>query len=150
VLYVVRFQPGLAESLTKIATVCLLVVVTLALALAMSRPPWHAVLVPLTVTSLVLALAYNPPFALLMSFSLSLATTVALGAHLPQLLIQTAGMATGVLLLRNVRTRTRLVEVCAAAGLAYIAMTVATGLLAGQTWNFIACDAIRNFIWGTL
>src|SRR5438067_3878820 len=34
VLYVVRFQPGLAESLTKIATVCVLVVVTLPLALA--------------------------------------------------------------------------------------------------------------------
>ena len=38
------------------------------------------------------------------------------------------GQATAVLLLRNVRTRTRLVEVGAVAGLAYLAMTVATGL----------------------
>jgi putative nucleotidyltransferase with HDIG domain len=29
-------------------------------------------------------------------------------------------------------------------------MTVATGLLAGQTWSLIAADAFRHFLWGTL
>lgn len=149
VLYVARFQPGLAQSLPKIGTVCALVLVTLALTLVLSRPPWHAGLVPFTATALVLTLAYNQQLALLMSFSLALATGVALRTHLPELLVQTAGMATAVLLLRNVRTRTRLVEVCAAAGLAYSTMTVATGLLSGQTASFILFDALRNFLWGT-
>lgn len=150
VVYVTRFQPALVESMPLITGVCVLVVATTFLSLQLSREPWHAVLVPLTVTAMTLALAYNQQFALLLSFALSLAITVALGTNLGHLLLQMGGMATAVLLLRNIRTRTRLVEVSAAAGLAFFAMTVATGMLAAQTWNLIFFDALRNFIWGTL
>lgn len=150
VLYVVRFQPSLAESLPKITAICALALVTLTLALLASRHPWHAVICPLSVTAMMLTIAYNPQFALLMSFSLSLAATVALGSDLNHLLILMGGLATAVLLLRNVRTRTRLVEVSATAGVAYLAMTVATELLSGQTWRFILFDAGRHFAWGTL
>jgi putative nucleotidyltransferase with HDIG domain len=145
--YVARFQPALARSFPKISTICILVVITLALGLLLSRPPWYAVLIPLTVTVMVLTLAYNPQFALLMAFSMALAMTVSLDADLNQLLVQMGGMATAVLLLRRVRTRTRLVKVAAGAGLAYLGMTVATGLLSQQTWSFILYDAGRNFAW---
>jgi putative nucleotidyltransferase with HDIG domain len=150
VLYVVRFQAGLAQSFPKIAGVCALVIATLALGQWLSRPPWYADLLPLTVTALILTITYNPQFALLMSFSLALAVTVALGTSLDHLLVQMGGLATAVLALRNVRTRTRLVEVSACAGLAFLAMTVATGLLSGQTTKLIFFDSCRNFIWGTL
>ncbi len=150
VLYVARFQPALAKSLSKIVAVCLLVVLTLALSLLLSRPPWFAVLVPLTMTALILTLAYNPQFALLLSLSLSLATSVALGTDLNHLLVQMAGVATAVLVLRNVRRRTRLVEVGVCAGLAFLMMTLAAGLLSGQTARFIALEAARRFAWGTL
>jgi putative nucleotidyltransferase with HDIG domain len=150
VLYVSRFQAALAQSLPKIGAICALAVVTVAMALLLNRPPWHAGLIPLTATAMVLTIVYNPQFALLMSFSLSLATTVALGTGLNQLLIQMGGLATAVLSLRNVRTRTRLVKVAAGAGLAYLAMTVATGLLTSQTGSLITFDAGRNFVWGTL
>ena len=150
VLYVVRFQPGLAECLPTIGKVCALVVLTIALAALLSKPPWHAVLIPLTVTAMILTLAYNPQLALLMSFSLTLATTVMLGTDVRHLLVQMGGQATAVLLLRNVRTRTRLVQVGVGAGLAYLVMTVATGLLSRQTASLIISDAIRNFTWGTL
>src|SRR5438132_3060744 len=88
VLYVTRFQQTLAESLTKVAGICLLVVLTFLLGLVLSAPPWHAVLIPLTLAAMILTIAYNPQFALLMSFCLALATTVALGISLEQLLIQ--------------------------------------------------------------
>ncbi len=149
-LYVVRFQQSLAQSLPKIAGVCALVVLTLFLGMLLSQPPWYAVLIPLTVTAMVLTIAYNPQFALLLSFSLSLATTVALDTDLDHLLIQMGGLATAILLLRNVCTRTRLVEVGVGAGLASLAMTVATGLLSGQTWHLIVWDAGRHLVWGTL
>jgi putative nucleotidyltransferase with HDIG domain len=145
--YVVRFQANLARSFPKISAVCVLVMITLALGLLFNRPPWCAVLIPLTVMVMVLTLAYNPQFALLLAFSMALAMTVSLDADLNQLLVQMGGMATAVLLLRGVRTRTRLVKVGAAAGLAYLGMTVATGLLAQQSWSFILYDAGRNFVW---
>lgn len=150
VLYVVRFQQSLAESLGKIGGICSLVIGTLGLALLLSLPPWHAVIVPLTFTAMVLTVVYNPQFALLMSFSLALAVNVTLGMDLNHLLILMGGLATAVLLLQNVRTRTRLVEVGAGAGLAFLAMTVATSLLSGQTWPLIVRDAGRHFAWGTL
>jgi hypothetical protein len=150
VLYVLRFQQALAGSLPKIAGVCVLVLLTVALGLLLQRPPWQAVLLPLTVTAMVLTIAYNPQFALLMSFSLTLVMAVALGTGLSHLLVMMGGMAAAVLLLPDVRTRTRLVEVGAGAGLGFLAMTVATGFLSGQTWHLIACDGARHFVWGLL
>src|SRR5207249_4004676 len=86
ILYAARFHPGLWESLPRIGGVCLLSVLALALGLLLSREPWHALLIPLTVTAVILTIAYNPQFALVMSFSLSLATTVALGSDVNLLL----------------------------------------------------------------
>ncbi len=150
VLYVYRFQQALADSLARVVGVCALMWVTLALGLLLSRPPWEAVLLPLTVAAVIVTLAFTPQFALLMSFSLALATTVSLGTGVDHLLVQAAGLATAVLLLRGVRTRTRLVEVGLASGLAFLAMTVATEMRSGQTWQFIASDAFRNLAWGAL
>jgi cyclic-di-AMP phosphodiesterase PgpH len=150
VLYGIRFQAALAVSLSKIAGVCALVILTIGLSLLLSNPPWHATLIPATLAAMILTIAYNPQFALLMSFSLALATTVALGTDLEHLLIQMGGLATAVLLLRNVRTRTRLVQVGFGAGTAYFAMTIATGLLSGQTATHIASEAGRHFLWGAL
>jgi putative nucleotidyltransferase with HDIG domain len=150
VLYVIRFQRSLAQSLPKIIGVCVLVLMTLALAIVLSFPPWYAVLIPLTATALVLTIAYNPPFALLLSLTLSLATTVALGSHLHHLLVQMAGLATAVLSLRSVRTRTRLVKVALGAGLVYYLMSVGTGILAEQIWYFVIFDAVRSLVWGAL
>ncbi|HZT81772.1 MAG TPA: HDIG domain-containing protein, partial [Gemmataceae bacterium] len=133
--------------LGRTAAICLLAVATLALAVLLCRAPWYAALLPLTVTALILTLAYNPQFSLLMSFSLSLAVSVAVGADFNHVLVQLAGLATAVLLLQNVRTRTRLVEVGLGAGFAALVMAVATGLLSGQTARFVAIDGARHFAW---
>jgi putative nucleotidyltransferase with HDIG domain len=150
VLYVVRFQKALAESMPKLVGVCALAILTLALGLVLSRASWHAVLIPLTMTALVLTIAYNPQFALLTSLSLTLAMIVTLGGHLSGLLVAMGGQATAILSLRNVRTRTRLVEVGGLAGLAYLAMTVAVHLHAEQAWPLIAYDAGEALLCGTL
>jgi putative nucleotidyltransferase with HDIG domain len=150
VLYVARFQTGLAQNLPMIAGVCALVLATLMLSLLLSRPPWHAVFIPLSMTAMILTLAYNPQFALLMSLSLALAVTVALGSSLGQLLELMGGLAPVVLLLRTVHTRTQLIKVATASGFAYLLMTLATGLLSGQTRSFIVSEAFRHFLWGAL
>ncbi len=150
VLYVSRFQTGMGQSLPMISGICVLVLGTLILSMVLSQPPWHAVFLPMTITAMILTLAYNPQFALLLSFSLSLAMAVVLGTRVEDLLVQMAGLAAVILLLRHVRTRTHLVQVAGGAGLAYLAMTVATGLITGQTWQLILFDALRNFACGTL
>lgn len=150
VLYTVRFQPSLAHNLPMIAGVCVLVLLTVTASLLLSGPPWHAVILPLTITTMIVTLAYNPQFALMMAFSLVLALAVMLGHGLEHFLIHTGGLATAILLLRNVRTRTQLVQVATLAGLAFASMTFASGLLTNQPWALILGDSIRHFICGTL
>ncbi|MGH9676313.1 MAG: HD family phosphohydrolase, partial [Candidatus Acidiferrum sp.] len=150
VLYVARFQHSLAQSLPKILTVCALVLLTLFLGLLCSRSPWHAVLVPLTVTAVIMTIAYNPQFALLMSISLTFAMIITLGGRFGDLLVNVGGQTTAILALRGVRTRTRLIEVGAIAGAASLAMTLATGLYTDQTWQLIALDGFRNVAGPTL
>jgi putative nucleotidyltransferase with HDIG domain len=99
---------------------------------------------------MLLTLAYNPQFALLMSFSLALAITVAIGAGLGHLLVDMGGLATAVLLLDEVRTRTGLVKVAIGAGIAYLAMTIATDMLHNQPAGLIVFEALRNLAWGSL
>jgi putative nucleotidyltransferase with HDIG domain len=150
ILYSVRFQPGLVQSLPKISGVCALVLFTLILGLLLSRPPWHAALLPLTFTALILTIAYNPQFALMMSLSLTLAMVLTMSIRFGELLIVMGGQATAILSLRSVRTRTKLVEVGALAGLAALAMTVASGLYSDQTLKLLAFDAARGLSWATL
>jgi putative nucleotidyltransferase with HDIG domain len=152
VLYVARFQPALADNLPGISSVCLLVVLTVGLVLLLQKPPWHAALIPLTMTAMILAIAFNPPFALLVSSTLSLVTMVALDldVDMRHLVVQMSGLGMTALLLRGVRSRTGLVRVGVWAGAVYLIMTVATGVLCGQTWQLIGADAVRNFLWGSL
>lgn len=150
VMYVARFQTSLAGNLPMIAGVCVLVLTTIVLGTLLSPPPWNALLLPLTFTAMVLTLAYNPQFALLMTFALELALTVVLGGSVDSVLIHMGGMATAILSLRHVRTRTQIVRVAAAAGMAYFATTIATGLLSEQTWSLMLTDACRHFVWGAL
>jgi putative nucleotidyltransferase with HDIG domain len=147
-LYVARFQTALAQSLPTIIGLCALVLVTIFLGAWLSQPPWQALFLPLTLTAMILTLVYNPQFALLMSFSLSLGVSVLLGCDLSFTLQQMGGLATAVMLMRNIRTRTQLVRVAVGAGLAYSVMTLATGTLADQSWRLMLPDACRNFVWG--
>jgi putative nucleotidyltransferase with HDIG domain len=149
VIYVARFQHSLAQSLSKVVSVCALVLLTLVVGMLLGHATWHAVLIPLTMTALILTVAYNPQFALMMSVSLTLATLVALGGKLSDLLVAMGGQATAILVLSHVRTRTRLIEVGVTAGVAYFAMTIATLLYTEQNWKFIIYDAVRALAWGT-
>jgi len=150
VLYVSRFQAALAQSLPMIVGVCVLALLTLIFGALLDRAPWHAVFLPLIISAMVLTLAYNPQFALLMSFSLCFGMSVVVGSSVERILEQMGGLAAAVLLLRHVRTRTQLVQTAAWAGLAYASMTIATGLLTGQNWSLLLADVVRHFLWGTL
>ncbi|MFO0863983.1 MAG: HDIG domain-containing protein [Gemmataceae bacterium] len=147
-LYVVRFQVGLAQSSQAVAGVAILVLLTLSLGLILDQAPWHAVLLPLTMTAMVLTLAYNPQFALVMSFALTLTINLMASGSVEKILVQLGGQATAILLMRSVRSRMRLVKTAAMAGGAYAAMTLASGILTGQTWSFIAADMFRHWLWG--
>ena len=148
--YSVRFQPALVGSLKKIAGVCVLLVGTVWLAVALDAAPWYAAALPLAITAMTLTIAYNPPFALFMCVCLSLMAALSRGHDISPLLIHLGGLTTAVLGVREVRTRTRPVEVGILCGLAFAVMTLAADTLTGQSAKFTLVDAGKNCLAGIL
>ncbi len=146
-LYVVRFLPGVHESLARLIGVCVLLAVGLGAAVV-GETFWGAAILPLTMTAMILALAFDQPFALVASFSMAVTMTVALGASIGQVLVFISGLTVAVMLLREVRTRSRLVHVGLLAGATFAMMTVAVGLLSDQSWALIGADVARRFFFG--
>lgn len=71
-IYVARFQPDLGGSFARVLGICILIALSVGLALTLSRPPWDAAIIPLVFTAMVLTIVTNPPFALLLSFSIAI------------------------------------------------------------------------------
>ena len=59
--------------------ICGLVVVAPAAVRLLDMQTWDAELVPVAIAAMIVAIAYNPNFALMVTFTLSLLTCVALG-----------------------------------------------------------------------
>jgi putative nucleotidyltransferase with HDIG domain len=148
--YVHRHEPRIAGSLSSIVTLCVLVVAAMAIARALALQPWDAELIPVALTAMILAIAYNPHFALMVAFALSLMTSLALGAGLSHFLILMGGTAAGVLPLSEVRTRTKPIQVGAAAALGYFVLTWATGLYQNQPWDLVVADSLWRAGWGLM
>ena len=149
-LYSARFQPAVCERLGAVVGISILVVLAVWLAAVLSRQPWHAGVLPLTVAAMVLTIAYNPPFALLISLCAAIVTSLTEGPNLRPLLAQMGGLAAAVLTMRQVRTRSRPVEVGLFAGGAFAVMAVAVGLVTDQPARFMAAEAARSFLWSAV
>ncbi|MDX2039581.1 MAG: HDIG domain-containing protein [Isosphaeraceae bacterium] len=149
-IYTIRHEPRIASDIRRVAIVCGLVVATMGLVRVLAPQPWDAELVPVAITAMILAIAYNPNFALMTTFGLSILTTLATGGGLGYLVILMGGTAAGVLTLREVRTRTKLIKVGATAALGYAVLTWAVGLWQDQPLGLIGSDSLWRAGWGLM
>ncbi|MBX6316371.1 MAG: hypothetical protein IRY99_26185, partial [Isosphaeraceae bacterium] len=85
--YIDRHEPRIANSTPRIATLCALTVLAMGIVRLLALQPWDAELIPVALTAMILAIAYNPHFALMVTFALSLLTSLALGAGIDLFLI---------------------------------------------------------------
>jgi len=148
--YIHRNEPRVALDLRRVAALCGLVVVSIGLVRVLALQPWDAELIPLAIASMVLAIAYNPHFALMVTFGLCLLTSLSLGTGIGHFLVLMGGTAAGVLTLNEVRTRTKLIKVGAAAALGYFVLTWATGLWQSQPVGLILRDSLWRAGWGLM
>ncbi len=111
---------------------------------------WDAELVPVAIASMIIAIAFNPNFALMVTFALSMLTCIALGTGIPHFLVVMGGTAAGVLTLTEVRTRTKLIKVGATASLTYFLLTWATGFWQDQPMDLVRSDSFWRAGWGLM
>ena len=148
--YIYRHEPLIAGDLRRIFSICSLSVGALGLARLVAFQPWDAELFPVAIAAMILAIAYNPHFALMVTFALSLLTTVAMNAGIGHFLVLMGGTSMGVLCLHEVRTRTKLIKVGALCALGYAVLTWATGLWQDQPLSLVAVDSLWRAGWGLM
>ncbi len=147
--YIHRHEPKIAGDLGRIASICGLSVVALGVARLLTMQPC-AELAPVAIAAMILAIAYNPFFALMVTFALSLLTSVAMDVGIGHFLILMGGTSVGVLCLHEVRTRTKLIKVGALMAVGYAVLTWATGLWHEQPLGMIAVDSLWRGGWGLM
>lgn len=145
-----RRDPRLDEELKRVAALCGLVVLAIGLVRLIASQPWDAEIIPVAVAAMVLAIAYTPQIALLVTFGLSLLTCLALGGGVGHFIVTMGGTAAGVLTLDEVRTRTKLIKVGATAAIGFFVLTWATGLWEGQPLGMILSDSLWRAGWGLM
>ncbi len=148
--YIHRHEPLIAGDLRRIFSICSLSVVALGVARLLAIQPWDAELVPVAIAAMILAIAYNPHFALMVTFALSLLTTVGMDSGIGHFLVLMGGTSMGVLCLHEVRTRTKLIKVGALCALGYAVLTWATGLWHEQPIGLVAVDSCWRAGWGLM
>lgn len=148
--YVVRHEPGVAGSVRRIGALCGLFVATMGVARLLAVQPWDAELIPVALTSMILALALGPQMALMFAFGLSALTSLALGFGIAHFLVLMGGTAAGVLPLREVRTRTKPIQVGLSAALGYFVLTWAAGMFQNQSLELVTNDALWRAGWGLM
>ncbi len=148
--HVWRRERGFAREPFRVAMICGLVILALAVVRLLANQTWNAEVVPVAVAAMIVAIAYNPGFAMMITFCLSLLTAIALGGEIPYFLVVMGGTSAGVLSLSQVRTRTKLIKVGATAAFGYFLMTWATGLWQGQPLELIRSDSFWRGGWGLM
>jgi putative nucleotidyltransferase with HDIG domain len=148
--YIHRHEPEIARDLRRIAALCALVVSAVGLVRLLALQPWDAELIPVAIAAMILAIAYNPHFALMVTFGLCLLSCLALGTGIGHFVVLMGGTAAGVLTLNEVRTRTKLIKVGAVAALGYFVLTWATGLWQNQPLSLTASDSLWRAGWGLM
>ncbi|GBD37261.1 Cyclic-di-AMP phosphodiesterase PgpH [bacterium HR36] len=146
-----RYYPSFVNDLRKLVLVCASVVLGAGLGVVFGQAPWYAAVLPLMMLAMILSLAIPQGLAFLVMVSLALLVTLAHGASLErQFVVLASGLVACVLMLRRVRRRSQLVIVGFCAGIVFVLMSLAVGLLTDQTWTLITWDAGRRFFYSLL
>ena len=131
--YAVLNEPRLVQNLGRLAIYLTVLVVTAGLARLLSFDPLRAEIVPLLVTTMILAIAYNQDLALLTAFALSILISLGTTAELGHFVELVSTAAAAVIPLHRVRSRSTLIKVGLIAALVNFLVVVGVGVAQSQS-----------------
>ena len=133
--YIYHRRPSLLSDFRRYATLLASVVMTMALGTLLSNGAWRAEMIPLLLFGMTAAIAYEKELALLLAAAIALALAFSLDQGLAQFVILISSVAAAILMLRRIRSRTKLIYVGAFAGLVVMLTTFGVGTLMGQAFG---------------
>jgi len=129
--YVYFQEPKILQDLYRFVVLLVLVVITVG-AMLIFPGEWRAEVAPLLLFGMTITIAYQQEMALLFSAALTLVGVVALGYGLPGAMVLMASTTGAILVLRQVRSRSKLLTVGLVAAIVAFLTTIGVGMLAGQ------------------
>ena len=143
--YITRYQGRIVENHLRGLAVAVVLLVMLAIGRIMvSALGWnpHAAVLTVVMVSCVMAITYNQRFAMAIGLVLAILVTLQLRGDFGMLIVMFAGAMPCVFLLREVRTRSKLIEVSAISA-AIVFLAVWARSWAGQVpWLFALFDGL--------
>ncbi|HEX6960280.1 MAG TPA: HDIG domain-containing protein, partial [Lacipirellula sp.] len=138
------------DELLRLIALLALFVLTVGVAKVVSGYAWGADVIPLLLFGMIVAIAYSQEMALLLSACVALVIVVTIGHGFTQSLALMATVAGAVLVLKQVRTRSRLLLVgFTAAGVGFLT-TIGVGILDGRAWTPLLQEGFTIALWSVI
>ncbi len=138
--YVVHNEPQLVASAGRLGMFLAISVLAVWLGRLLSYDPWRAEIIPLAVTVMVFAIAYNQILAALTAFALALIITLSTTADLGHFVVLMSVSTTAVISLAQVPSRSTVIKVGFLSGLVFFAVTWGTEIIVSQTLSDVWSD----------
>jgi putative nucleotidyltransferase with HDIG domain len=146
--YIYFRSPVLLVDLGKFTRILVLFVLAVSLSMMASGDRLRAEIIPILVFGMTVGIAYNQELALLLTATLGLVVVIALGQDLSAYVIILSAAATSILLLGNVRTRSRLIYVGLIAGGVAALTAIGVSIVGNQPTSLhLAREALREGAW---
>ena len=145
--YVAAYEPRLVKNHLRGLLIFIMLVAMIALVRVIVVRAWpqQLILVPVMVLAIMLTVGYSQRFALgLGAFAAVMAVMALRSENLGLLLSTWSGVGVAVLSLKEIRSRSRLIEVCLLAGFIVAAMVWAVGFWRDQPWH----NMLLESLWG--
>jgi putative nucleotidyltransferase with HDIG domain len=133
--YIYHRRPELLTDFREYATLLSAIVAAVSLGWLFSEDNFRAEIIPLLIFGMTAAIAYEKELALLLSAAIALVLSFALDQGLAQFVILVSSVAAAILLLRRIRSRTKLIYVGAFTGIVVMLTTIGVGTLVGQAFG---------------
>jgi putative nucleotidyltransferase with HDIG domain len=146
--YLVRNEPQLVRSASRMSVYLVVIVVAVALGQALSFDPWRAEVIPLTATVMIFAIAYNQLLATITGFSLSLILAFSTGSGLGHFVVLMSAATLTVIPLTQVSSRSTLIKVGLGSAVAYF--VVSWGVAVIETQSSAALFENTNLLMASL
>src|SRR5262249_24487919 len=146
-------EPKLVGGIGRLTTYLAAVTTAVALGRILSVDPWHAEVIPLLTTVMILAIAYNQMLAALTGFSLSMLQTFAVGGGVGDFIVLMSAVGTAIVLLNQVSSRSKIVKVGLITAIVYWLVIWGIGVVENQrldrlwTDRQLLLDSLRGAGW---
>ncbi len=138
--YLAANEPRITHHLGPLTVYLAAVVLTALLGRLLSFDPWRAEIIPLMVTVMILAIAYQQELAAITAFTLSLLLTLSTVGDTGQFVVLMSVSATAIAPLTRVSSRSSLIKIGFWCGVVYLMMTWGVTIVRTQSLEHLWTD----------